>query len=918
MSFVAHVCSFLEQKRNEFLALDSSRQRRRRFLFFLTLLVLLTLVMYATFLVCDRYLIYYDVGSDSIGQSVPFFLNAASRFSELNFSTWNPSQFLGTTTVQLFNPEYIVSWFGRDAVPTMMLVSQMLKVILAGVFFYLFIGYFGVRPETQIASSLGMAFCGRMLALAPWTAYTAEVTLLAALLWSVERALSNPRKIISLPISFALIVMTLSVYGLVLYTLVLAMYTAFSLGFHHDDLNQQALSRSIGRIALLYLCGVLLSMPSLLVYLDSYAHSARVSQDVSLGSMLLGLAEAPDARVLSEAYLKALSPAASGFMNDPIGYMGFLDTPYLYCGLLSLVGLPFAFKDNSRRQTIWLAVISLFSLAYIVFPGLRFLLSGGSIEASSFRMSSTWVIFVIALLGALGLDKLWKLRAPRPLLFWTIVLVIFSTIACLSLPGHYRPLRVIAACALLVVYTVLLLKHGATGNIIFALAIAALVPVEILVQEFEFVNRVPAQTRESYEQTFNSGLSELLNETGADSGLARVDYQTDLLASPMAYTYRGTESYIGGVGSYANVTEFMSTIGNDYIETLGYSRYTYGFSDPYINALLGVSYVVYPADDNHYVPLGYEEASSDINQRILVNTNTPEFFSFFSEDESITEDAYLSTPRELREELLLSAVMVPEDIGSPSNSQVIQELNSAMRRGRVLGSASGSADKNHELSFEISPSQSDYLALCFNLTATSTASGNLRITASFYDSSECQNPVTVPLYLAAGNESIYIPVPNDGFTRATVAISTTNACDDATLDNIRVEEVPDEYVDYYLDCCTKRRAANPEITSYTSDSIVAQVNAPEAGYLFVPIPYSESWHVYVDGIEQDAFLADYAFIGFEIEDGKHQIELVYQDAAYSTGIALFAVSFTGLITVKIAILRRSASRNRGATIRTGR
>ena len=178
--------------------------------------------------------------------------------------------------------------------------------------------------------------------------------------------------------------------------------------------------------------------------------------------------------------------------------------------------------------------------------------------------------------------------------------------------------------------------------------------------------------------------------------------------------------------------------------------------------------------------------------------------------------------------------------------------------------------------------------------------------------------VVAPLYLAAGNESIYIPVPNDGFTRATVAISTTNACDDATLENVRVEEVPDAYVDYYLDCCTKRRAADSKITSYTSDSIVAQVDAPEAGYLFVPIPYSESWHVYVDGIEQDAFSADYAFIGFEIEGGKHQIELVYQDAAYNTGIALFAVSFAGLITVKIVVLRRSASRSRGATIRTGR
>lgn len=893
---------------------DSKKRFRRQFITFFILLALLTVVMYNAFLRNPVYLIYHSVGSDSIGQSVPFFLNAAERFSELNFSTWNPSQFLGSPMTQLFNPEYLVSWFGVDAVPIMMLVSQMLKVLLAGVFFYLFIGYYGVSYEARVASSLGVAFCGRMLALAPWTSYTAEVTLLAALLWGAERAVSDRRKFIGLPVSFALIVMTLSVYGLVLYTAVLVMYVAFSLGFRHAELGRRALLSTIGRISALYICGVLLSTPALLVYLDSYAHSARVSNEVGLQSIISQLGQKIDTVILSESFVKMLSPSVSGLMTNPISPSGFLDTPYLSCGLLAVLGLPFAFRGRTRRQRIWLAVLVVFALLYLVAPGFRFLLNGGSNGSASFRMSSTWVILVLALVGALGLDRLLERASARPLAMWLTLLVLFAALSILQLSGHVFKSLVALSFLFLAAYATLLVARTRFGAAMFTLLLLVLVPVEIVAQGYRLVSWVPTQTHESYIETFGSGLSELLERNAsAKEGPSRLDYQTDLLTSPMAYDYQGTESYIGGVGTYETVTDLMATLDNDYIDQLGYSRYTYGFNNPSLNAILGVRYVAYSANDNsYYAPLGYQPIDASDNHVLLENNKAPGFLSFFAADETLSQDDYLSLPRDVHGRALLHVLVVPDEIEATleAASELAHEL-SGQTAGAVLGSATEPVTTEREASFDLDPSDSDYVALCFDLSATSTVSGNLHVKAQLYRFEGDTSPVTIPLYLAAGNETVYVPVPNDGYVKATTSITAINNCPDPTLLNVRVEEVPGAYVESYETECAERGAADSTFISVSNDMMIAEVNAPEDGYLLAPIPNSASWRVTVDGEEVETFLADYAFIGFEVSKGEHTIELRYFDSAYAVGSTLFGACSVGLIGAKAAVSRRAKRPSKG-------
>ncbi|WP_420314851.1 YfhO family protein [Butyrivibrio fibrisolvens] len=48
----------------------------------------------------------------------------------------------------------------------------------------------------------------------------------------------------------------------------------------------------------------------------------------------------------------------------------------------------------------------------------------------------------------------------------------------------------------------------------------------------------------------------------------------------------------------------------------------------------------------------------------------------------------------------------------------------------------------------------------------------------------------------------------------------------------------------------------------------------KAGYLIITIPYDKHWKAYIDGIRVDVQKFN-AFISLDINEGKHEITLIY-------------------------------------------
>ena len=63
------------------------------------------------------------------------------------------------------------------------------------------------------------------------------------------------------------------------------------------------------------------------------------------------------------------------------------------------------------------------------------------------------------------------------------------------------------------------------------------------------------------------------------------------------------------------------------------------------------------------------------------------------------------------------------------------------------------------------------------------------------------------------------------------------------------------------------------------------------------IPYTGTWHIFVDGTEVETFKANYGFIGFALESGTHTVTATYELAGLSTGAICSAI---GLVATALA------------------
>jgi hypothetical protein len=74
-----------------------------------------------------------------------------------------------------------------------------------------------------------------------------------------------------------------------------------------------------------------------------------------------------------------------------------------------------------------------------------------------------------------------------------------------------------------------------------------------------------------------------------------------------------------------------------------------------------------------------------------------------------------------------------------------------------------------------------------------------------------------------------------------------------------------------------------------------EVEADSPAMVVVAQSFYHPWQAHVDGASTPLWRANYAFQALEIPLGKHQVTLIYQDKAFSTGLLLTALSLLGCL-----------------------
>lgn len=76
------------------------------------------------------------------------------------------------------------------------------------------------------------------------------------------------------------------------------------------------------------------------------------------------------------------------------------------------------------------------------------------------------------------------------------------------------------------------------------------------------------------------------------------------------------------------------------------------------------------------------------------------------------------------------------------------------------------------------------------------------------------------------------------------------------------------------------------------DVIEGNINVKDDGYFKLSIPYDKGFEIYVDDVKTDYEVVNKSFIGFKINEGNHNIRIVYTSPLFKEGLV---ISFVGLV-----------------------
>lgn len=876
---------------------------------FLFVLLLSTLAagLYWDYLTGAKVYVFRDIAGDSYNQFTPYYLNLAYEIEGYGrILPWNWTSFLGmsqSTNFDLFN-----SWiylFGSEKVGYLFGFLQVIKVILSGLLFYLYSRILGFDYCVRIVMALSYAFCGHMIARGAWMRYPVEVVCFAFLLLSIELWLNREKSgIIALPIATALTAFALGSYGIIIYIFISLGYIVFRINIKFDKVNLKDKSKFIGFSMCLVFIGTCIASVTVLPSIIETFNSPRVATAVSgnSGATEDKISLFTNLKTLVTCYLRTFCNDLSGTALDYKGQLNYLEGPAFYCGILNLVMLPCAFQKGKGNSNMWHFLLLLFIAIYCIIEPVRVL--ANAMDSNTFKLSSFWIIVVLIYLGGQGLDNFLHGQYNKKIIcIWA--LMICAPILALYLYGysalHHKSM--ITVFAIIGVYVLVIIYKGISikfkKNVLIAI-----VAVEVLILSYPAVNERYSLTKEQYQEYSSAAIKNIVNDLQNEKDsedLFRIDCFIKDFGAAWKNNYMGTRGYIGGSAFSKEMQEFISSIGNTYMQELGFSRKVYGFTGiNEINTLLGVRYLLYNVDENYkYIPFGYEKIEDDYNGMTIYENKyfLPLFYTY---DETISkEDFYQLSVQERRQGMLEKIVVENENclsFNEVEETDRIEESETVAQVDEDIIIGFGNA-------YEIVVNENsnfDYYLLKTDMSTTAQEMISMDIYFSWGDSAEER----IDYYTATGSETMVITIPYQDNIESIWVSSDLN--DNVTLSNTEVIGVKESYFDSYKNSVAERKESDITIEKFEGDTIETSVNIKEEKeYVFAAIPYDANWKVFVDGKEQPLICANLGFMAVLVDSGNHTIIWKYEEKNNMVFVFLsMAAAFT-LIGVNYKFYRNS-------------
>jgi uncharacterized membrane protein YfhO len=655
---------------------------------FLACLLLILFVVYKDFLLGEKVLLYTDIGSDSVNGFYPNTVHVIEYLKAEGLPKWSFNRGMGQNIFpgSLSDPSlWFLSLFGKENFAYSIVYVEVIKIILAGVWFFLFLRLLSLSPLATVVGGLLYAFSGYfILGTSGWFNHSFEPLFAAGLLYAFELWFQRGRWWL-LPIAFAVTVSYHAVF-LYLFALLVGGYAMVRyLGEREWRLREASVF--VAKLAGLLLLGVGLSSVFLFSSLAQLLESPRVHGELAAAGQLSAqpMLKLIDPLLLMSLVARTFSVDMLGTGDAFRGWGNYLEAPVLYCGILTLLLAPQLFLRVNGKKRILLFIVAGLCLLPLVFPYARYLFWGFS--GPYFRTLSLFVLLPLLLIALHALSAIEREGKVDRIALWSVALVCIGllSVSMLAPSDALDSTLRLGVFAFLVVYAVLVIAltslkfgHVATAGIILVVTIELAWFSWLPVNKRDAIAASDLERRGLYRDETND-IVQLLS--ARDPGFYRIekDYasgpsQTLSLNDAQVQGYYGTACYHSfNQPSYLQFLQAAEVIPEG---SEPHARWSLGLrQSPRLHSFAGIKYFLTKKRFNPYLHEGYQTLISFGDVTILHNPNVlPLGFTY---DRYMTETEFRRLSKSEKEQMLLRAFVIREQDGEIAQSFEMISLPSA-------------------------------------------------------------------------------------------------------------------------------------------------------------------------------------------------------------------------------------------------
>lgn len=318
-------------------------------------------------------------------------------------------------------------------------------------------------------------------------------------------------------------------------------------------------------------------------------------------------------------------------------------------------------------------------------------------------------------------------------------------------------------------------------------------------------------------------------------------------------------------------------------------------------AIGSVKYYTCPKNDSSLVPYGYTQIESDSDKYKLFE-NLYALPIGYTYRTYITKDVYDSMNALEKEQALLTAAVIDEDIVSVQKADIqteIIELNYDVEETKgvlVLDNKIKVTSKNGVLELVANiPDDYEVYVYMDNIQLENGTSSEVISVMRVNENKDYQ----VERSTRVSNNTYNWPAPRDavsfnlgvGGAGENKFVIKFQSEAEMTYDDIKIFAQP---MSYYRECISELREYTLQDVTVEGDNISGTISVPEARILQFSVPYSKGWKVMIDGEMVEPFMSDIMYMAVELDEGSHIVELKYVTPYLKEGFIISLV--TALLT----------------------